>query len=102
MGIKADRNEIEGTIALEGVIDVACAADLKAALLTAIGTGPVRISLAAATYLDITALQVLWAAAEGARSAGTDFAFSTPVPEALAAAIAESGFKRFAESLHVS
>jgi anti-sigma B factor antagonist len=54
---------------LEGEISVGSAAELKVALLQALASETdVRLDLERATELDVTALQLLWAAERGLRA----------------------------------
>ncbi|HEX4037865.1 MAG TPA: STAS domain-containing protein [Acidobacteriaceae bacterium] len=87
-------------IRLEGDIDIGCAAELKQALEEALaggesGPGETRISLATATGMDVTAVELLWAAERAARASGMVLALEGPVPEVLRAALREAGFARF-------
>lgn len=82
-------------IHLESVVDMSCAAELKAALTLAIQSGrEVRISLGGATTLDLTALQLLWAAEREAKASGTAFSLAEEMPEALSRALVNVGFER--------
>ena len=96
MGIDLQTTEAGTLIALEGAIDIASAAELKALLLQALGSGTkLRVSLDAATYLDVTAFQLLWAAAQQARRSGVEFRLSGQVPEPVSATLADAGFQSF-------
>jgi anti-anti-sigma regulatory factor len=64
-------------IRLDGAIDIAAAAELKASLLAALESGgEIEVSLDAATEVDVTAMQLLWAAEQSARRTGLSFRFS--------------------------
>jgi anti-anti-sigma regulatory factor len=64
MAIAIEESDLGNLVVLEGTIDISSAGELKAVLLKALGSGKdVCISLDAATYLDVTAVQLLWAAA---------------------------------------
>ena len=66
-------------VALQGDINIFVAARLKQELSKALElTNDIRISLAGASTLDITAIQLLWAAARHARMQGRAFTFETP------------------------
>ena len=66
---------------LEGAITISAAAELKRSLREAVATGrPISISLERVTDLNITAIQLLWAAARDARDRGLDFRFKPPLP----------------------
>jgi len=64
-------------LALEGTIDIGCAAELKAVLLRALGSGgEIRVMLGEVAYMDVTAAQLLWAAELQARRSGVVFQIS--------------------------
>jgi len=101
MGISLDRSDAGAVIALTDTVDITCAADLKALLLQALNSGAeVVISLDDATDLDVTALQLLWAAERQARQSAVGFRFAGPVPEPVSAALAEAGFPPFLTLVH--
>ena len=92
MGIALEESETGSTVRLDGGIDIGCAAELKTKLVQALAAaGAVAISVEAVTYLDVTAMQLLWAAERKAHQAGTGFGVAGEVPEALRAALAEVG-----------
>ena len=96
MGITLEEREEMSVVALDGSIDISSAAELKTLLVQAIDGGkPVRIALEAATYLDVTAVQLLWAAGNAARQTGIDFAFAGVISAPLTAQLAEAGFSWF-------
>ena len=72
-------NETQSLIGLEGAIDIASAAELKKLLLEGLNSGrEVRVSLAGATDLDVTAVQLLWAAEREASRSGVTCFFAPP------------------------
>jgi anti-anti-sigma factor len=80
-------------IRLEGVIDIASAAELKKLLLTAFNSGrEVRVALGGATDLDVTAVQLLWAARRQAKVSGVNFAFTGQMQEQVTSALRQAGF----------
>jgi anti-anti-sigma regulatory factor len=82
-------------VRLEGEIGIADAARLKAVLLEALGPGAgARIALETATGLDVTAVQLLWAAERAAQATGVPIALEGTVPEKLRATLREAGFGR--------
>jgi len=82
---------------LEGAVDISVAAELKQSLLEALGAGKdLHISLAAVTELDVTAVQLLWAAAREAKAQGVAFVLDEPASPALARTLADSGFAELA------
>lgn len=97
MSVSFDRSEAPGVIRLEGEIDINCAAALKAVLEEALAAkSEARISLATATGIDVTGVQLLWAVEREARAAGMVLALEGPVPETLRVTLREAGFERFA------
>jgi anti-anti-sigma regulatory factor len=83
-------------IQLEGAIDVSCAAELKDLLMQKLKSGSsVYVTLESATVLDVTAVQLLWAAAREAQRVGVEFEFKGQTPEAVRCALAEAGIEEF-------
>jgi anti-anti-sigma factor len=81
-------------IRLEGECTLASAADLKTLLLEALAFGEdLRLDLRSVQEMDITALQLLWAAAREANRAGSRFGGA--VPDAIVSAAREAGFEQF-------
>ncbi len=96
MGITLKQSEGSNVIRLEGAIDIARAAELKATFLDALRSGnPVRVALDGCTDLDVTAVQLLWAAEREARALAVGFTLAGPVPEPLWASLKDAGFERF-------
>jgi anti-anti-sigma regulatory factor len=94
VGITLEHGEESSEVGLEGVIDIATAAELKTALMDALKTGKaVRVALGRAADLDVTAVQLLWAAEREARASGVGFALQGQAPETVAAALADAGFE---------
>jgi anti-anti-sigma regulatory factor len=83
-------------IQLEGAIDVGCAAELKELLIEKLKSGlAVQVALESATVLDVTAVQLLWAASREAQRVGVEFGFKGQSPEAVRSALAEAGIEEF-------
>jgi anti-anti-sigma factor len=100
MGIVLESNEAGCLVTLDGSIDIASAVELKSALLDALSAGAdVQVALGAATYIDITGIQLLWAASEQARLAGVGFHLAAEAPRAICSVLAEAGFPSFLASL---
>jgi anti-anti-sigma factor len=96
MGITIEATEATSTIRLEGTVDISSAAELKTLLLEALNSGKaVRVSLGAATYLDVTAIELLWAAEREAAKRGVGYTLAEPVPEGVSTALLDGGFDRF-------
>jgi anti-anti-sigma regulatory factor len=83
-------------IQLEGSIDIGCAAELKELLIEKLKSGSaVNVALESVTGLDITAVQLLWAAAREAQRAGVEFGFKGQTPEAVRCGLADAGIGEF-------
>jgi anti-anti-sigma regulatory factor len=81
---------------LEGEIDITVAAELKKLLLQAMASGTdLRVDLDTATGLDVTALQLLWAAQREAGDSGVEITLAGQVPENISVAVADAGFEKF-------
>jgi ABC-type transporter Mla MlaB component len=91
-----EQNDALSLLTLEKAVEIGCAAELKRLLVQALGSGKeVRVSLAAAADLDVTAVQLLWAAARQAKAAGINLSLTEPVPGEIAAALGEAGLNQF-------
>ena len=100
MGIALEQGDNSSVLRLDGEIDIACAAELKTLLLKALGAGgEVRVALDGATELDVTAVQLLWAAAREAGRAGERFAFEGQTPEPVLSGLLLTGFEEFASTM---
>ncbi|HEY6447032.1 MAG TPA: STAS domain-containing protein [Acidobacteriaceae bacterium] len=88
------------TIRLEGDIDIGCAATLHRLLLETLNPDcpganhATRISLAKINAIDITAVQLLWAAEREAQSTGQPLASADAWPAPVAELLRHSGFSR--------
>jgi len=92
MPLSLDQSNSPSRICLEGEINIRCAAELKGLLLQALShEGALHVDLSAATEVDITTLQLLWAAQREARTTGKDFLLMGPISEIVAAAMNRSG-----------
>jgi anti-anti-sigma factor len=80
-------------IQVDGAIDISCAADLKTSLLQALDTGQeIYVSLEGVTELDVTAVQLLWAAGRDAKRRGLGFRVTEP-PEPICRSLEEMGLE---------
>ena len=96
MPVTLEQKDALTFIHLEGAIDIGCAAELKDLLIERLKSGAaVSLSLEAATALDVTAVQLLWAAARQAERAGVEFGFKGQTPEAVRCALADAGIEEF-------
>ena len=97
MPVTLERSEELSIIRFDGTVDIACAAELKSLLIQALASGkPVEVSLESATNLDVTALQLLWAAGREATASRIEFSLLNPVPAALTSALLHAGFEDLA------
>jgi hypothetical protein len=55
----------------------------------------VRVSLEGATDLDVTAVQLLWAAGRKAKGSGVAYSIADAPPELVLAALSEAGLQQF-------
>lgn len=97
MGIELKQTDDASLLQLKGAVDVSSAAELKGVLLEAAAREkPIRVSAEALTELDVTGYQLLWAARRRAQQRGVDFAFATPMPQAVEDALQEMGLDELA------
>jgi ABC-type transporter Mla MlaB component len=81
-------------------MDINCAADFKTLLIQALASGKdMELDLRQATALDVTALQLLWAAEREARGSGRILTLSDSLPEKLFVMTKEAGFDKFPVSV---
>ena len=96
MPIVLEQSEGSNVIHLEGAIDISLAAELKTTLLEALKSPkPVRVALNGDADLDVTAIQLLWAAEREAKASNVGFLLDGCVPDAVSATLRETGFERF-------
>ena len=82
------------TVRLEGDLNVTSAAELKLLLLEGLASGQsLYLNLERADQIDVTILQLLWAAGRGGERAGARI--EGCVSDAAAAAARNAGFARF-------
>ena len=88
-----ERYETHSLIRLEGEFTLTSAAELKAVLLAGLAFGTdLHLDLEPATKIDVTVMQLLWAAGQEADRKGV--ALSGSMSEAAAAMAREAGFER--------
>jgi anti-anti-sigma regulatory factor len=91
-----DQSEETSTVRLEGEVDISGAQELKDRLMEALAAGrEVRLELSAATALDITAFQLIWAVERAAKNAGVAFSMDGPVPEKIVLSMLDAGLEPF-------
>ena len=94
MPITVDRLENQFFIRLEGEVALASAAELKGILLEWLKSGKnLHLDLERAQEIDITVMQLLWAAGREAARAGIEI--EGRMSDAAATAVANAGFERF-------
>jgi anti-anti-sigma regulatory factor len=99
--VTLEQNDTVSVIRLEGAVDIGSACELKTLLVQALEQGEdgagkeVRVALAGTTDLDVTALQLLWAAERKARAAAVAFALEGGLPEPVRSAMTHAGFQSF-------
>lgn len=92
--IALSRNGELCTLVLAGSIDIGSAEEFKAALLEGFkGARRVQVSLDAVTGLDVTALQLLWAAQRAAAQTQMDFSICGARADALENQMTELGME---------
>ena len=96
MPVTCEEDQAFSLIRLQGDVNVSSAAELKQLLLRALARGKgIDVDLGSVTEVDVTALQLLWAAELEAKTAGVKLRFVERWPEAVATALAEAGFEEF-------
>jgi hypothetical protein len=96
VGVTLEQSETLHLLRLEGAVDIGCAAEFKGLLSQALGSGcAIRVSVEGATDLDVTAVELLWAAEREASKAGVGFSFAGPAPADVSAALGEAGLQQF-------
>jgi anti-anti-sigma factor len=77
-------------------VDITCAAELKQLLVQALDSHKeIAVDMEQAGSIDVTAVQLLWAATRAATAGGIDFALAGPVPDGVLAQLREAGFDEF-------
>lgn len=92
MTIEIHKDDELAAIRLEGAVDIAVASELRQALLESLEHGGLRLTLTGATALDVTAVQLLWAAGSKARSMGVRCELAGALSEALRQQLVTDGF----------
>ena len=96
MSITLDQNAIPVQLLLEGAIDIASSAELKRVLIVALGSGSgLRVSLRDVTALDVTAIQLLWAALRFARASSIDMRLDGPLADGVSASLCATALAPF-------
>ena len=97
---RAGQSEALNQLRLEGDVGIGCAAEFKGLLEQALGCA-VRILLEGATDLDVTAVQLLWAAGRKAKGSGVEYSIVSVAPEPILDALSEAGLQQFISPVNV-
>lgn len=93
VGIVLEQGEKTSCVRLKGSVDISSAEELKKTLVDALKAGDeIRVMLGETTYLDVTAVQLLWAAKQEAGRMGVRWIFGDALPEPVGANLVEAGF----------
>lgn len=97
MPVRFDLTGDAATIRLEGDVGISCAAALRQLLMEALSSDrganhTTRISLAKITTIDITAVQLLWAAERESRRSGQPLSAVDSWPAAIVELLHGTGF----------
>jgi anti-anti-sigma regulatory factor len=96
VAVTIDQSEGQCLIRLDGEVGIACAGELKNVMLQALASGKdLQVDLQRATDLDVTAMQLLWAAEREARKSGQRCFLVGQAPKEIIAAAGEAGFEKF-------
>lgn len=94
-----EEREGQSLVRLEGDLNIAHAVEAKALWSKALASGKtLAVKLDSATDLDITALQLLYAARRQATSAGIGFVVEGEIPVEISAAMTDAGFEELSVS----
>jgi anti-sigma B factor antagonist len=91
--VTTERHATHSLVRVEGELTITSAAELKEALLAALAAGTnLHLDLERAETIDVTVMQLLWAA--GREADRTGIALACRLSEAAAAMAREAGFER--------
>jgi anti-anti-sigma regulatory factor len=96
MSVVVNKDETRWVVRLEGCIDINCTTGLRRILVEALSSRrELQVDLVHTRYLDVTAVQLLWAAREEARKTGTSWVPAGEVPEDIGSLVRDAGFEGF-------
>lgn len=96
MPVTLDQHNDFCLLHLEGEIDISSATEFRMVLLKMLASGrELRVDLERANDLDVTSIQLLWAAEREARRSGMGMTLTGRVPETISAALGDAGFEKF-------
>jgi anti-anti-sigma regulatory factor len=94
--VTVEGKENYSQVRLEGVIDIESAAEMKDILINALASNKeIRLMLDGAIELDITALQLLYAAERSAAKMGIPLTLEGSVPDDIGTAMTDAGLPKF-------
>lgn len=94
MPVTMERHKTHPLVRLEGEFTVTSAAELKGVLIEGLAFGgELKVDLERAEEIDISVMQLLWAAGREASRTGSSLVIRAP--EAIATAARDAGFERF-------
>jgi anti-anti-sigma regulatory factor len=95
--VTLDQSAKGSVVRFEGEVGVGAASEVKDALLDGLASGrELAVDLARVNELDVTTLQLLWAAERAAAEAGVKLGLTSPMPEEMGLAMDLAGLERFA------
>ena len=93
MPLTCNNDESQWLIELEKVVDITCAAQLKTELIEALSSGKgILLDVSHVTDLDVTAFQLLQAAARAAGKASQSFTVCGQLPQSVDSSFRRAGF----------
>ena len=94
MPIELEVSDAKCVVRLEGEVDIAYSAELKDALMRALSMRQiVELKWSVVTDLDITAIQLFWAARRQAEQTGISLRFDGETPRNIQSLIVLAGFE---------
>jgi len=96
MPVALDQRGAISMLRLEGDVDIGDAIEFKGLLVDALTRAKeLHIQLGDASAIDVTIMQLLWAAEHQAIAAGVAFHIETPVPDDIVSAMTLAGLPQF-------
>jgi anti-anti-sigma regulatory factor len=96
LSIRLETKRRTNRLILAGSIDIAAATELKKLLLAAVANQKdTVVEIGAVTSVDVTTVQLLWAAERESRISGNSFSVLGPFPEGVWESLELAGFAPF-------
>jgi anti-anti-sigma factor len=93
VAIVLEQGEKTSCVRLKGPVDISSAEELKKILMNALKAGgEIQVMLGDSTYLDVTAIQLLWAAQREAARMGVRWIFGDALLEPVRSNLDDAGF----------